>query len=281
MENTKASGGQVFLDSSVVDADTFTYNIDNSKLAYNNNLKIYEYESMWYKLFSPLYVQKQIPGYMSKLEKLGNPGIGQYRMGSMIYNDYSTKNKLGRDGCADVWADVYRMMQEQTVTASYMGNAYVLGNTDWLLDIPMSSTGYIFSDESVPFYQMVVHGLIPYSAKPFNHFYDKQKEKLQTVEYGATPLYKLTYRDSTSLRKLFYGFTTPYETVKEDIIEVYNEMNSKVGDLADEYIVKHERITPDVVVETFSSGKKLYINYAETANTVGDVTIPALDYLVR
>ena len=69
--------------------------------------------------------------------------------------------------------------------------------------------------------------------------------------------------------------------MKEDIIEVYNEMNSKVGDLADEYIVKHERITPDVVVETFSSGKKLYINYAETANTVGDVTIPALDYLVR
>lgn len=281
VENTRAAGGQIFLDSSVVDADTFTYNIDSSKLAYDSNLKIYEYQSYWYKLFSPMYVQQQMPGYLEKLEKLGNPGMAQYRMGSMIYNDYNSKYNTGRDECADIWADLYRMMQEQTLTASYMGNAYLLGNTDWLLDIPMSSTGYIFSDESIPFYQMVVHGLIPYSAKPFNHFYDPQKEKLQTVEYGATPLYKVTYRDSTSLRKLFYGFTTPYESVKDDMIEVYTEMNSRLGVLCDQYMIKHERLTKDVVVETFSGGQKLYINYSDEAYTVGDVTIPALDYLVR
>ncbi|MCI8361391.1 MAG: hypothetical protein HFE86_08665 [Clostridiales bacterium] len=281
VENTKAAGGQVFLDCNVVDADTFTYNIDSSKLAYNSNLKIYEYQSYWYKLFSPMYVQKQMPGYMQKLEKLGNPGIGQYRMGSMIYNDYNSKYNTGRDECADIWGDLYRMMQQQTLTASYMGNAYLLDGTDWLLDIPMSSTGYIFSDESVPFYQMVVHGLIPYTAKPFNHFYDKQKEKLQTVEYGAAPMYKITYRDSTSLRKLFYGFTTPYESVKDDMVEVYNEMNGRLHTLCDQYIVKHERLNGDVVVETFSGGQKLYINYSNEAYTVGDVTVPALDYVVR
>ena len=145
----------------------------------------------------------------------------------------------------------------------------------------MSSTGYIFSDESIPFYQMVVHGLIPYSAKPFNHFYDAAREKLQTIEYGAVPLYKITYRDSTDLRELFYGFTTPYSTVKDGMIEVYNEMNSRLGELYTQYIVDHERVTDDIVVETFSGGQKLYINYSEEDYTLDGVTIPALDYVVQ
>ena len=281
IETTKSGGGQVFLDSSMVDADTDTYNISSSKLAYDSNLKIFEYQTRWFKLFSPKYVQQQIPSVLSKVESLGNPGIGQYRMGTMIYYDYNSKNKINRDECADIWSDIYRMMAQQTLTTTYSGNAYLLDSADWLQDIPMSSTGYIFSDDSIPFYQMVVHGLIPYSAKPFNHFYDKDREKLQTIEYGAIPLYKMTYQDSTALRKLFYGFTTPYETVKEDIITTYNELNDSIGKLSDDYMVQHERVTDDVVIVTYSSGTKVYINYAEEAYTVGDVTIPALDYVVQ
>lgn len=281
VENTRNIGGHVFLQTDMVDADTDEHSISNSRLAYDNNLKIYEYQTMWLKLFSPVYVQSQMASYLKDVDSLGNPGVGQYRMGSMIYNDYNTRNAATRDDTAQIWNDIYRTTQEQTETTSYSGNAYLLNGTDWLQDIPMSSTGYIFSDESIPFYQMVVHGLIPYSAKPFNHFYDADREKLQTIEYGAIPLYKITYRDSTDLRELFYGFTTPYSSVKDGMIEVYNEMNSRLSHLYTQYIVDHQRVTDDVVVETFSGGQKLYINYSEEDYTLDGVTIPALDYVVQ
>lgn len=280
-DTLRNSGGNIYLNVDLVDADTDTNNISNSHLALGSDSRLYEYDTYWYKLFSPTYILNNLSKTTTQLEKLGNPGVAYSRMGQFIYSDYNASYDTDRDDCANIWNEIYQTTAEQTSTASYSGNKYLLNVADWLMDIPMSSSGYTFTDESVPFYQMVVHGSIPYSAKPFNHFYDTQKEKLQTIEYGCIPLYKLTYNDSTSLRKLFSDFTTPYADVKDDIISTYNEFNGELSSLTTEYMVRHEKLTDDVVVVTYSNGTKIYINYADTDYTTSDgVTIPAVDYVV-
>ncbi|HHW45514.1 MAG TPA: hypothetical protein GXX17_01215 [Clostridiales bacterium] len=281
IEKSKSIGGNVFLQTDFVDADTWTRNIDESKLALDSNLRIFEFNTFWYKLFSPLYIRENVPKYLKQIEKLGNPGTANLRMGTLIYYDYNEKFKVNRSDTARLWAEIYEKFAAQSPTASYGGNQYILNNNDWLMDIPMSASGYTFTDESVPFYQMVVHGLIPYSAKPFNHFYDTQKEKLQTIEYGSIPLFKLTYRDASDLRKIYYEFTTPYDRVKSDIISIYKEFDENLAQFADQYMVRHEIIDDGVVVVTYSGGKSIYINYNQTEYTVGDVNIPALDYVIR
>lgn len=280
-EKLKANGGNLFLGIDLVDADTFENNISESKLALDTDLRIFEFQSFWYKLFSPLYVQKNTAKTIKSLGKLGNPGVAVERMGELIYHDYNDSYKLTRSACAETWTDIYDQLAEVAPTAVYGGNAYLFEAADWLMDIPMSSSGYTFSDESVPFYQMVVHGSIPYSSKPFNHFYDKDKEKLQTIEYGCIPLYKLTYNDSSTLRKLFNAFTTPYADVKDEIIETYNEFNGKLAGLTTEYMVKHESLTKDVKRVEYSDGTVIYLNYADAAYTTADgVQIPAKDYVI-
>lgn len=281
-ETLHANGGNLFLGIDIVDADTFDNNVNQSKLALDTNLRIFEFQSFWYKLFSPLYVQENMDKTLKGLDKLGNPGVAVRRMGELIYHDYNDSYATTRAACADTWTDIYGQLSEKAPTAVYGGNAYLFEAADWLMDIPMSSSGYTFSDESVPFYQMVVHGSIPYSAKPFNHFYDKDKEKLQTIEYGCIPLYKLTYNDSSTLRKLFNDFTTPYADVKDEIIETYNEFNGELAGLTTEYMVKHESLTKDVKRVEYSDGTVIYLNYSDAAYTTADgVSIPAKDYVIK
>lgn len=280
VEKSKQLGGNVFLQTDMIDADIWGRSVNQSKLALDSNLRIFEFETYWYKLFSPLYIQNNVPTTIKQLEKLGNPGVSQIRMGTLIYFDYNSKYKADRQQTMEIWQKIYQDMSANSPMASYGGNQYLLQNNDWLMDIPMSSSGYTFTDQSVPFYQMVVHGLIPYSAKPFNHFYDKDKEKLQTIEYGCMPLYKLTYRDSTDLRKIYYGFTTPYDTVKDGIVETYKEFDEKLSQFTDQYMVNHQKLTDDVTVVTYSNNKKIYINYGTAPYSVDGITVPPVNYVI-
>lgn len=280
-EKLNNTGGHLFMSLDIIDADTFSNSINESRLALDSDLRIFEFQSFWYKLFSPAYIQGNIDNTLKSLDKLGNPGVAVRRMGELIYYDYNDAYKTTREDCVNIWNEIYGKLNETAPTAAYSGNGYLLNVADWLMDIPMSSTGYTFSNESVPFYQMVVHGSIPYSAKPFNHFYDTAREKLQTIEYGCIPLYKLTYNDSSSLRKLFNDFTTPYENIKDDIIETYNEFNGKLSSLTREYMTNHQKLTNDVVIVTYSNGTKIYINYSKAEYTTPDgVVIPAEDYVI-
>lgn len=280
-EKLKNANGNLYLSVDLVDADTFNRGINESNLALGSNLRIYEFQKFWYKLFSPSYIRDNFSSTMNSVDKLGNPGIMLARMGNLLYSDFNDRYNTNRSDCADIWSELYATAQQQVSTAAEGGNKYLLNTADYLMDIPMASSGYTFSDESVPFYQMVVHGSIAYSAKPFNHFYDTDREKLQTIEYGAIPLYKLTYNDSSSLRKLFNDFTTPYVDCKDQIIEIYNEFNENFADLSDQYMVGHEKLTKDVARVTYQDGTIVYINYAETDYTTDDgITVPALDYTI-
>ena len=78
----------------------------------------------------------------------------------------------------------------------------------------MEDSGYFFTDETIPFYQMVVHGLIPYSGDPQNLFYDPQLQYLKMVEYGYMPYYQFTMNYSDDLKDTYYSdlFSSSYNT---------------------------------------------------------------------
>ncbi len=282
-EKVQAGGGNTFLGVELVMADTYSNNISMSNLAYDTDLTVYQNNTFWDRLFSPRYIQNQFSKTTQKLSKLGNMGVGLNQMASLIYSDYNTAYNTNRDDCAQVWSDLYAQLQAQgTQTVAFGGNKYLLGNVDWLMDIPMDSTGYTFSDASVPFYQMVVHGSIPYSAKPFNNFYSKTTERLRSIEYGCIPLYKLTYEDTSDLGDLYTEFTSQYtETLRDEIIQAYEEFKETLAPLNTAYIVHHEKLTDDLSEVTYSNGTRIYINYADQDCTLeSGKVVPAQDYLV-
>ena len=146
---------------------------------------------------------------------------------------------------------------------------------------PDDATGYIFTDESVPFYQMVVHGYLLYTGKSFNKFYDKQYEKMKALEYGYTPVYDLTWANTELLKDTACDtiFSSRFEDWKKEIVQVAAEF-SALGQLASRPIEAHERLDNQVVRVRYQGGGRLLLNYGEEPAMVDGVTVDAMNYTI-
>lgn len=222
--------------------------------------------------------------YLSRIEDYNIDGLNFEFFGYQLYHDYNDNSPLSRQQTAEYWG---KMLNETRKELGYVsvrgGNAYVLKYASRLFDIPMEDNGYFVTDESVPFYQMIVHGLIPYtSPQPANLFYDFESQKLKWVEYGYMPYFELTYQKPNVLKNTAYNrlFSSYYEDWLDTAVELYKEFNERLGDVWSKKMVEHQKLKEDVYVVTYEDGSKVYVNYRTTSVQVGDNTVGPMDYLV-
>lgn len=224
-----------------------------------------------------------VKSLLPKTKKLSVGGIDFEAMGNFVYYDYNKKNPSTKQQTVNYWSEMMsKSDKELGKSAADGGNVYVLKNAYRLNNIPDSGSGYYISSEEIPFYQIVVHGIVPYSSQPGNLSHDFAKEKLKWVEYGYMPYFELTYKPSGDLKYTDYNelFTSEYNDWVNTASKCYEEFNQRLGDVWSQYIVHHDKVQEDVYCVTYENGTKIYINYNSEAVTVNGYNIKALDYLV-
>ncbi|NLC68631.1 MAG: hypothetical protein GX754_07600, partial [Clostridiaceae bacterium] len=132
------------------------------------------------------------------------------------------------------------------------------------------------------FYQMVVHGSIPYSSDPGNLSYDLRYHVLKWVEYGCMPYFELTFQKSINLKNTEYSrlFTSYYSQWNDVIADVYNELNSRLKDVWSESITLHEKLDKDLYKVEYSNGAIVYINYGMQQAQADGFIVKPQDFLV-
>ena len=217
---------------------------------------------------------------MAPFEGLGLAfnGIGRY-----TYAHYGTDIKATREQTAEQWAGVLKRTKDTGIPlAVEYGNQYSLPYASRVYDVPTETSGTNISDEQVPFYQMVIHGSIPYTSNPGNLFYDEQLGKLKWIEFGCIPHFELTYERAGQLKFTMYNqlYTSYYADWTGAAAELYKEFNGKLAGTWDAYMLSHTRLSPTLVRIVYSSGKTVYINYGGNEETVDEITVAAMDYTV-
>ena len=221
--------------------------------------------------------------YLPKVEKYGIDGLTFDRMGSLVYFDYHYINELQRVDTGAYWQRFFDESRQQFGSSVVRGgNEYVLGLADWLLDIPDSDSGYYIRDEVVPFFQMVVHGHLPYASVPGNLSYNHTIQKLKWIEYGSMPYYYLTYEnpDLLTYTEANTLFSSQYTIWIDKAVEVYEELNGKLRDTWSQEMVEHERIGKGIARVVYANGTTVYINYNDADVQAGEHTVAPFDYLV-
>ena len=219
--------------------------------------------------------QKQLPRFAQW--QVG--GITFDRIGSFLY-DNRGKDPVSRRDTADTWQQMMKKAREQLgYAAAPQAGAFAFGSADWLSETPAAATGYVFTDEAVPFYQMVVHGYLCYTGKSFNKFYDTQYEKMKALEYGYIPVFDITYEKTEKLRgtQCFDQFSTCFDDWKETIIAVGREF-SALSSVRDQVMLSHERVGTDAVVVTYENGSRLLLNYGSERATVDGQDLEPMSY---
>ena len=133
------------------------------------------------------------------------------------------------------------------------GNSYTWKYVDHILNAALDSSRYIKASYSVPFVGVVLHGYKNFAGTPLNMEGDVNYAKLKAIENGASVYFTLSYQNTHLLKddyELSKYYSIRYDIWFDDVVEIYNELNSAMGDVQDKIIVDHEFLSgmrvPDV-----------------------------------
>lgn len=177
------------------------------------------------------------------------------------------------------------------VTASGMKVAmeepvmYLWKYTDEYLDMPISSSMYVYASEEIPFLTIILKGSMKVYSEYVNFEANQTEFFLKLVETGVYPSFLLTHESPTVLQytNSSWNYSSDYEqyiSVIAELNDILKEVNEKTSGA---YIEKHEKHydgVTDLVKVTYSNGVVVYVNYSEDAVSADGETIDGLSYKV-
>lgn len=210
-------------------------------------------------LLSPSCFGEVLGDISDNYSKAGLKGVSLANLLSSLYGDYGKKSisragaeKLLADGCADIDKRL-----ENGILADG-ANAYVLPYVSHITGLPQNSSKFDLFDEDIPFLQMVLHGVIPYSSEAVNGSPDPERLLLMSAATGSCLSYDMIYEETevlkdTELDMLFYA-DHKYNIKKA--ARQYSQLKPLLSSVSDSFITDYQR-NGNVIRTTFSNGTEV------------------------
>jgi hypothetical protein len=219
---------------------------------------------------------------MPQIAGLGASGLRLNYFAALTVPDTNDRYPLSRENFAASWMQIADLTRGQFgAVAMSGGSTYAIPFADRLDWVPMDSTHYDLFDATIPFYQIVAHGLVSYNGQPYNLHNDGWRTFLRQVEYGAIPHFVLTYENSALLYRTFANqhWSTQYEFWRDEVIRQYQVME-QLAPVVDRFIVDHTRLAEGVYRTTYEDGTHVVVNYSQEPYALESATVPSLDFIV-
>lgn len=218
---------------------------------------------------------KQFNGYEVKHVSLSN-------FGTDLNADYNEIRTIDRQMAITKVSEQMNKIKKQGYKISTDGaNVYTLKYISQVNNMPIqSSQNYLF-DESIPFYQIVIHGIIPYASEPINMGNDFENDMLKLIETGTIPSFEWIYENNFVLHDTSADYySVNYNVWIEEAALLYKTLNSVLAEVQNEQIASHSEIANDVYETKYSNGTSVYVNYSKSSVTINGVTIESKSFTV-
>ncbi len=185
-------------------------------------------------------------------QKLGSTGISVSTLGTDLNSDFDSDDPYNREDSKLFVEEVMAKMDE-AYNGNVMidgGNSYSLPYASHILNMSLIGSKRMKTSASVPFFSMVLHGAISYAGKPTNMASSIDEEILHIIENGAAPYFVLAYQNQSALKEsatLSKYYAVSYSHWKQDIVDIYTELNSVLGGLQNATYNNHKYLTAERV----------------------------------
>lgn len=237
----------------------------------------------YFYLMKPSVIAKRSSSELSKFQDLDVNGVHFDHFGSLLYSDEDNKSSTDRQHTEDTYVNVLDNYRAKEInTAVDYGFAYTLGHVNRIDQAPLDSSQFVYTDRAIPFYQLVVHGLVPYTGAPVNLYDDARNQTLRALEYGALPSYELTYAPTSNLQRTMGNdlFSSSLESWLSPSVQSYLELKEVYDSISNQQMTNHEQLQSKVFRTTYANGVSIIVNYNEQAVDISGQTIEAFSYAV-
>jgi hypothetical protein len=180
-------------------------------------------------------------------KKLKLEGLALGSLGSDLSSDFDEDEPYNReDSKAHVIETLNKVRNAGYDLMVDGGNAYAVGYAKHILNIPLVSSRRAQASEEIPFFALVYHGYLNYAGSATNMAGDVRHEMLKILENGANPYFILVYRNAEKLKQdkeLSKYYAISYQNWKEDLVEIYTELNAALSPVKTSTIVYHGFLT--------------------------------------
>ena len=241
---------------------------ENLKFSQKKTLADFEY------LTKPSLLESKMSTFIDKINGISMTGLCLNDAGKLIYSDFGGKYS----GTEATKKAVVKQSESLKVGRKLMidtGNIYMLKYADTVVNMPLSAKRDS-SDESyvsIPFLQMVLHGMVSYSGSPINLSSSTTDYMLKSIEYGACPSFEWVYKDSSGKEKSKKSIY--YNDWLKTAAEYYERANKTLVDLQQSRITNHYKVSDGVYCTVYDTNKLVYVNYNNKQVTVDGIDIAA------
>ena len=237
-------------------------------------------------ILSPYYWPDLFRKITESFTKEGIDTISLNQATAVLYSDFGRKNFDGRDhflreDSIKILTDGYKKLKDAGISIiAQECNAYALPYVSAITNVPMYSSNYDLFDYDVPFYQMVVHGYIPYCSKPVNASSNRDELLLLSMLTGAGVHYELMYHSPNDFTDSMYDtyFYANYEGWLKFAAEDYRLFRENISSLSDKTITRYERNSDRSFAVTYSDGTVITVDTEALTFAVNGAEISLADY---
>ncbi|WP_145412999.1 DUF5696 domain-containing protein [Paenibacillus xylanexedens] len=235
-------------------------------------------------VLSPNEIDDVTADMLNDMEPLQAGGISLKDMAEQLNSDMNPKKLLDRTQALDTVRKALDQIKQQTGSiVAEGGNAYAFPYIKGLTDAPMSSSRFKLEDEEVPFFQLVVHGRIPYTGSPYNlsTYTDARQYVLKLIEYGASPYFAWFNAPNHVVKETDYNnlYAANYEQWMDLAAEIYAEVSQVNESFIGRPMITHESLSEGVFRTTYEGGGYVIVNYNDSSVEVENHTVEALSYV--
>jgi hypothetical protein len=273
--------------------DNFIAIRDSAKYVNRKLVELEPYNPIWfgrsdylyqYYLAKPSYYLNNLDLYAKEIADLGLKNLAFEDIGETLSADYNKKNPVSREQVKLMQMEkLEKLSSEDYNMIIRTGNMYAVPYSDFIINVNLATKKYNIIDEEIPFYQIVLHGLVSYASTPINLSPNFEYYLLKTVETGAGLQYSFMDADIFDLQDSRYTnyFASDFREQKDEAINLYKKLKADFGHLYNQFITGHQKLANGVYMTEYEDGTQVIVNYNERAYTHKGIEIPAKDYIVE
>lgn len=189
----------------------------------------------------------------------GLSGVSLASLTASLYGDYG-KKPISRAGAEKLLTESYEAITEKLEDGILAdnANAYALPYVSHITGVPLTSSRFDLFDEDIPFYQMVLHGVIPYSSEAVNGSADPERLILMAAASGSCLSFDMIYEETSELKdtELDFLYYANYKGNIEKAAEYHALLEPLLSSVSDCYITEYST-DGNIITTVYSDGTKV------------------------
>jgi len=234
-------------------------------------------------LARPASMIRMIDNFIPKAEALGIENIAFRNIGSKLSGDYHEKRHVSREAAMKIRQEkLEELSNSGRGILINTGYTYAVPWADIIIDMMLDDQYFGITDSAVPFYPMVLHGLVPYTGKAINLAEDYTKNLLKSVESGAGLYFSFMIEETAELQETKFRqfYANEYDKWAGDAYALYKQFSADFGHLYNKAITGHRFLANGVTLTEYEDGTRVIVNTGSNDWNFNGVLIKTNSYAV-